>query len=96
MIGKKYEDYKKALEFLNMKTLVQRRQVLGLNFAKSCLKNDKVKNFFPLNNRHNKNVRNQEEFKWILPEHKDTQVLQYNSKYAKTSKQRWLAEKKYA
>ena len=63
MIGKKYEDYKKALEFLNMKTLVHRRQVLGLKFAKSCLKNDKVKNFFPINNRHNLNVRNHEKFK---------------------------------
>ena len=63
MIGKKYEDYRKALEFLNMKTLVERRQALGLKFAKSCLKNDKVKNFFPLNNRHNLNVRNHEKFK---------------------------------
>ena len=49
MIGKHYEDYTKGLESLNMKALVQRRHVLGLKFAKSCLKNEKVKNFFPLN-----------------------------------------------
>ena len=47
MTGRHYEDYEKGLESPNMKTLVQRRQVLGLKFAKSCLKNDKVKNFFP-------------------------------------------------
>ena len=49
MTGRHYEDYEKGLESPNMKTLVQRRQVLGLKFAKSCLKNEKVKNFFPLN-----------------------------------------------
>ena len=62
MIGRHYEDYEKGLEFPNMKTLVQRRQVLGLKFAKSCLKNEKVKNFFPLNDKQNKNTRNPENF----------------------------------
>ena len=63
MTGRHYEDYEKGLESPNMKTLVQRRQVLGLKFAKSCLKNEKVKNFFPLNWKQNKNTRNPEKFK---------------------------------
>ena len=63
MLRTNYEDYEKALKFLNMKSLVQRRQLLSLKFAKNCLKNEKVKNFFPVNNKHNKNTRNQEKFK---------------------------------
>ena len=63
MIRKKYEDYEKALEWLNMKTLKQRRQDLCLKFAKSCLKIDKVKNFFPLNHKNDKNTRNHEIYK---------------------------------
>ena len=46
-----------------MKSLVQRREILSLKFAKNCLKNEKVKNFFPVNNKHDKNTRNQEKFK---------------------------------
>ena len=63
MLGTQYEDYNKALKFLNMKSLVQRRQVLSLKFAKNCLKNEKVKNFFPIRNKHSKNTRCQEKFK---------------------------------
>ena len=41
----KNAEYEKALEWLNMKTLSERRLDLSLKFAKSCLKNEKVKNF---------------------------------------------------
>lgn len=63
MLGTQYEDYKKALKFLNMKSLVERRQVLSLKFAKNCLKSEKVKNFFPINDKHSKNTRSHEKFK---------------------------------
>ena len=57
-----YENYEKALEDLNMKKLSQRRLDFSLKFAKSCLKNDKVKNFFPMNYK-NRITRHQEKFK---------------------------------
>ena len=53
----KTEEYEKALEWLNMKTLNQRRLDLSLNFAKSCRKNEKVKNFVPLNLKNNKKYK---------------------------------------
>ena len=37
MIKDKFENYEKALELLNMKTLYDRRQVLSYIFAKRCL-----------------------------------------------------------
>ena len=43
--------------------LNQRRQDLSLKFAKSCLKHYKVKSFFPLNNRNEKNTRNHETYR---------------------------------
>ena len=45
-----------------MKTLSERRNEMSLKFAKNCLKNEKVKNFFPLNNRI-KRTRHSEHFK---------------------------------
>ena len=59
----KNAEYEEALDWLNMKTLDQRRLDLSLKFAKSCLKNEKVKNFFPLNLKNVKNTRNHEIFK---------------------------------
>ena len=46
-----------------MNTLNERRHDLSLKFAKSCLKNEKVTNFFPLNLKNHKNTRNHESFK---------------------------------
>ena len=59
MIKDKYESYEKALELLNMKTLYDRRQAF-CNFAKRCLKTDKVKHFFPINQNNLKGTRNNE------------------------------------
>ena len=42
-------NYEDALEKLNMKKLDTRREILSLAFAKKCLKNEKVKTFFPYN-----------------------------------------------
>ena len=60
MIKDKYESYEKALELLNMKTLYDRRQALSFNFAKRCLKTDKVKHFFPIKQNNSKGTRNHE------------------------------------
>ena len=57
-----YEDYEKTLDFLNMKTLSKRRKDMSLKFAKNCLKNDKVKSFFPINELK-RITRNPEKFK---------------------------------
>ena len=46
--GNSFEDYDKALRWLNMETLNQRRKDLCLKFAKRCLKNYKVKSFFSI------------------------------------------------
>ena len=62
ILKKSYEDYEKALEFLNMKTLAKRRTDMSFIFAKNCLKNDKVKKFFPINDKI-KITRNPEHYK---------------------------------
>ena len=56
--------YKTALKDLNLETLEQRRNNLCLKFAKACLKNEKVKNLFPLNvNKHKMEKRSKEKYK---------------------------------
>ena len=57
-----YEDYEKTLEILNMKTLNQRRKEMCLKFAKNCLKNEKVRSIFPVNNQ-SKRTRNTEQYR---------------------------------
>ena len=49
IMGEKYESYKHGLAVLNLETLEKRRDKLCLSFAKKCLKNEKVRNFFPKN-----------------------------------------------
>ena len=43
----KYTTYKEGLRKLKIETLDQRREQLCLKFAQNCLKNEKVRNFFP-------------------------------------------------
>ena len=45
-----YVDYENALKITNLKTLAERREELCLRFAQSCIKNEKAKDIFPLNN----------------------------------------------
>ena len=64
IMGKDFKNYKTALKDLNLETLEQRRNNLCLKFAKSCLKNEKVKNLFPLNrNEHKMEKRSKEKYK---------------------------------
>ena len=44
--GKQYKTYEEALEKIDLQPLNERRDELCLNFAKKCLKNDKMKNLF--------------------------------------------------
>ena len=57
-----YESYQKALTFLDMKTLKERREELCLSFALKCLKHPKSNDMFPLNDKPNIETRNQEKF----------------------------------
>ena len=43
--------------------LVERRDKLCLKFAKACLKNDNVKDMFPMNDTISQDVRDREKFK---------------------------------
>ena len=45
-----YLSYEEALEDLNLQPLSERRHLLCLKFAKKCLKHEKAKDMFPLNN----------------------------------------------
>ena len=59
-----YKSYKKGLKTLNIETLENRRETLCLKFAKNCLKNEKVKNFFPQSEtKHSMKKRKQRKFK---------------------------------
>ena len=52
ILKEKYKDYSSALSELNLETLSKRREMLCLRFAKKCLKLNKFKNMFPLNEKY--------------------------------------------
>ena len=59
----RYQNYSEALSTLRIKSLKDRRDELCLKFAKSCLKIEKFKKFFPLNKKdHIMSMRNSERF----------------------------------
>ena len=47
MLGNNYINYKDGLKKLKIENLFKRREEICLNFAKKCLKNEKLKNIFP-------------------------------------------------
>ena len=49
IMGEKFQNYKHGLKTLKLETLEKRRERLCLSFAKKCLNNEKVSNFFPKN-----------------------------------------------
>ena len=64
IMGDKYRSYKKSLDELGMDSLDDRRQNLCLKFAQRCLKNEKAKKMFPLNEKiHGMETRNMNKFK---------------------------------
>ena len=59
----KYQNYSDALSTLKLKSLEDRRDELCLKFAKNCLKVEKFKKFFPVNNKeHCMTMRNTDKF----------------------------------
>ena len=55
-----YISYDHALTKAGLESLVERRDKLCLKFAKACLKNDNVKDMFPINDTINQDVRDRE------------------------------------
>ena len=63
ILGNGYKDYKDALDKIGLDTLEKRRDTLCLNFAKGCLKIEKLKKVFPLNDKKDtKKTRNKEKY----------------------------------
>ena len=63
ILGDFYKTYDQALNVLELENLSDRREFLCLQFAKKCLKNDKMKKYFPKNNKtHLMKTRNLEEY----------------------------------
>ena len=48
IMGKSFKNYTHSLRELNLESLEKRRELLSLRFAKNCLRNEKMKNLFPL------------------------------------------------
>ena len=64
MMRGKYISYEQALADLGILSLDERRENLCLNFARKCLKNDKSKHMFPMNEKeHEMKTRNHEIYK---------------------------------
>ena len=63
IMGRQFTNYKKSLQELNLETLEKRRETLCLKFAKNCLKNEKLKDMFPLKkSKHKMKKRNENKY----------------------------------
>ena len=61
-----YNSYKEALEYLNLESLKERRNVLSRRFAEKCVKNTKTKRMFEIDKtKHTMLLRHKEQFKVI-------------------------------
>ena len=72
-----YISYDSALQKTDLQTLDERREILCLKFAKTCLKHDDMKNIFPVNHNLSSAVtRNPAKFK---VHHANTERLKNSS-----------------
>ena len=63
ILSEEYKSYENALNILELEKLDERREILCLQFAKKCLKNEKMKKFFPANRKmHPMHKRFEKEF----------------------------------
>ena len=62
ILKENYVDYHSALQSADMEKLCVRRTTLCLRFAKSCLKNEKMADMFPLNPNYDEKLRNSEKY----------------------------------
>ena len=63
ILKNKFDNYDEGLKFLNIDSLDERREKHSLKFAQKCLKNEKVRNMFPVNMKTKKKTRNNEKYK---------------------------------
>ena len=64
ILGERYKSYKEGLAQLEIETLAERREILCLNFALKCVKNERMKTMFPVNEKlHSMKTRNEDKFK---------------------------------
>ena len=62
-MGRNYKNYSLSLKALQLDTLKKRRDILSLRFAKNCLKNEKMKQLFPIKkSNHDMKIRNIRKF----------------------------------
>ena len=63
IMGRSYKNYTHSLRQLNLVSLEKRRELLSLRFAKNCLRNEKMKNIFPLKKfKHKMKRRNDRKY----------------------------------
>ena len=63
ILGRDYFNYKDALKLTKMDSLEERRGLIGLKFARNCLKNQNFSKLFPLKKtNHAMNVRNPDRY----------------------------------
>ena len=63
VLKENYKTFEHALKILDLESLSNRREWLCLNFAKKCLKNEKMRKYFPKNMKiHKMKTRNPEIF----------------------------------
>ena len=63
IMGKSYKDYNHSLRELRLDSLEKRRELLSLRFAKNCLRNEKMRNLFPLKKfKHKMKRRNKRKY----------------------------------
>ena len=63
IMGKNHKNYNHSLKALELESLDKHRKTLCLRFAKNCLRNQKMKNLFPIKkSKHNMNKRNLRKF----------------------------------
>ena len=63
IMGKNYKNYSHSLNALNLDSLNKRRRNLCLRLAKNCLRNEKMKNLFPIRkSKHSMKKRNERKF----------------------------------
>ena len=63
ILKNKFTNYEDALKYLNLDSLNDRRKKFSLRFAKNCIRNEKVRNMFPINLNKTKITRNPNKYK---------------------------------
>ena len=77
VLRERYRDYDNALIILNLDSLQIRRQEMCLKFAKSGIKNGKLNDLFPINNKIHK-MKTREDDKYQVQFENTGRLKQYN------------------